>query len=127
MLDYLALMGDSSDNIPWVSGIGKVWAQKLIAQYHTLENMYEHIDEITGSTQKKLIEWKEAAFNSKMLVQLMYIPDMEQKSLEEYKLHVDFNRFRTILIDQRWFTSAHKAIDELRRQWIMPEQTSLFG
>jgi DNA polymerase-1 len=101
MLDYLALTGDASDNVPGVMGIGKVGAQKLIAQYHTLENMYEHIDEITGATQRKLIEGKEAAFHSKMLIQLMYIPDMEQKSLEEYKLHVDFDRFRTILIDQR--------------------------
>ncbi len=127
MLDYLSLVGDASDNVPGVSWIGKVGAQKLIAEYTTLENIYDNIDDISGWTQQKLIDGKESAFHSKMLIQLMDVPDMEGKVLKDYMLDLDFDRFRTVMIDQRWFTSARKAIDELRLQRVMPEQTSLFG
>ncbi len=54
-LDYLALMGDSADNIPGVAGIGKVSAQKLLAIYGNLDNIYAHADEIKGAMGKKII------------------------------------------------------------------------
>lgn len=127
MLDYLALVGDASDNVKGVPGIGKVGAQKLIAQYGTLEKLYDHLDDITGATQQKLRDGRESAFHSKMMIQLMDVPEIGHKSIDDYQLDIDFDRFRTILIDQWWFTSAHKAIDELRRARVMPEQTSLFG
>lgn len=46
-IDVKALMGDASDNIPGVTGIGEKTASKIIAQYHSIENAYEHIEEIT--------------------------------------------------------------------------------
>lgn len=68
IIDYLAICGDSSDNIPGVRGIGPKGAQKLLSEYETLENIYEHIEEIKPpGTQKKLIESKEMAFLSKQL------------------------------------------------------------
>lgn len=65
--DYKGLAGDSSDNIPGVKGIGKKTAQELISQYKTIENIYENIDSIKGSTQKKLVENYEMAIKSKQL------------------------------------------------------------
>src|SRR5665213_211815 len=59
MIDYLAIVGDSSDNVPGVRGIGPKGAQKLLGDFETLDGIYEHIDEIKGATQKKLIESKD--------------------------------------------------------------------
>lgn len=67
-IDYLALIGDSSDNIPGVKGIGPKSAEKLIQDFKTLDGIYENINLITGATQKKLIENKEEAYLSKTLV-----------------------------------------------------------
>lgn len=70
-LDLKALKGDASDNIPGVPGIGEKTAVKLLNQYGTLEGVYEHIDEITGSTQKKLKEGEESAKMSYFLAKIM--------------------------------------------------------
>ena len=65
MIDLKGLMGDSSDNIPGVKGIGEKTALKLLKDYTTVENLYDHIDEITGSTKQKLIDGKQSAYMSK--------------------------------------------------------------
>lgn len=65
MIDLKALAGDSSDNIPGVKGIGEKTALNLLEKYETIENLYEHIDEIKGKTQEKLIADKDMAFMSK--------------------------------------------------------------
>ena len=64
MIDLKALMGDSSDNIPGVKGIGEKTAIKLISTYHSLDNLYEHIEEIAGKTKEKLLDGKESAYMS---------------------------------------------------------------
>ena len=64
IIDLKALMGDSSDNIPGVKGIGEKTALKLLNQYKTLDGIYEHIDEIKGSTHDKLINDKDNAYMS---------------------------------------------------------------
>ncbi len=65
MIDYKALAGDASDNIPGVKGIGDKTAINLLKTYDTIEDIYEHIDEIKGKMQEKLIADKESAFISK--------------------------------------------------------------
>lgn len=68
MIDYLALVGDSSDDIPGVAGIGPKTALPLIQRFITLENIYKNIDEIEKqSIVNKLKENKENAFLSKEL------------------------------------------------------------
>lgn len=64
MVDLKALMGDSSDNIPGVRGIGEKTAINLLKDYGTLENLYDHVDDIKGKMREKLIEDKENAFMS---------------------------------------------------------------
>ena len=68
MIDLKALMGDSSDNIPGVKGIGEKGAIKLVSEYKTIDNIYENIDKIKGATKIKLIDGKEDAYYSKDLV-----------------------------------------------------------
>ena len=68
-INFQAIVGDSSDNVPGVKGIGKVGASKLINKYHTLENIYDDIKNAgTANIQKKLLEGKESAFLSRELV-----------------------------------------------------------
>ncbi|HLR79090.1 MAG TPA: DNA polymerase I [Bacillota bacterium] len=69
MIDFKALMGDSSDNIPGVPGVGEKTAQKLLKQYESLEDVYEHIDDVSGKRLKEnLKKHKDDAFMSKDLV-----------------------------------------------------------
>ena len=67
IIDLKALMGDSADNIPGVKGIGEKTALKLLNEYETVDNVYEHIDEIKGKLKEKLVTDKEKAFLSKYL------------------------------------------------------------
>jgi len=64
IIDLKALMGDSSDNIPGVKGIGEKTALKLLQEYGSLENIYANIDKIKGKNQEKLINDKDNAFMS---------------------------------------------------------------
>jgi len=69
IIDLLALIGDASDNIPGVKGIGEKTAQPLIEKYGTVDNLYASIDDIERETvKKKLIEGRESAILSKELV-----------------------------------------------------------
>ena len=65
MVDLKGLMGDSSDNIPGVKGIGEKTALKLLQKYVSVEGVYEHIDEISGAVKNKLVDGKDSAFASK--------------------------------------------------------------
>ena len=65
MIDLKGLMGDPSDNIPGVKGIGEKTALKLLKEYDTIENLYDHIDELKGAVKTKLESDKKAAFDSK--------------------------------------------------------------
>lgn len=67
IIELKALMGDTSDNIPGVKGIGEKTALSLLERFQSVENIYANIDEITGKNKEKLIEDKEMAFISKTL------------------------------------------------------------
>ena len=64
IIDLKALMGDSSDNIPGVKGVGEKTALKLLHEYKTLDGIYENIDKIKGKLQEKLINDKDNAYMS---------------------------------------------------------------
>lgn len=69
ILDLKALMGDSSDNIPGVPGVGEKTAIKLLKQFGTVEELYEQVDEVSGKKLKeKLTNYRDEAFMSKELV-----------------------------------------------------------
>lgn len=70
IVDYLALIGDSSDNVPGVSGIGPKGAQELLAQYGSLENLLQHVDDLKGKKREILLKEKEMARLSRRLVTL---------------------------------------------------------
>ena len=67
IIDLKALMGDSSDNIPGVKGIGEKTALSLLSTYQTVDNLYEHADDLSGKTKEKIEQGKDSAFLSKTL------------------------------------------------------------
>ena len=67
MIDIKALMGDTSDNISGVPGIGEKGAVKLITQYGGLDGVYAHAEEIAGALGKKLRDGRQSAYDSKFL------------------------------------------------------------
>ncbi|PIE04844.1 MAG: DNA polymerase I [Spirochaetales bacterium] len=69
IIDYLALIGDSSDNIPGVAGIGPKTASSILAEWENLDNLYEHLEEAaSGARLKKLQKGRESAYFSRKLV-----------------------------------------------------------
>ena len=73
--DLKGLMGDSSDNIPGVPGVGEKTALKLLAEYQSVEKLLEHVDEVKGKLGEKLAQNKEIAILSKKLATIdRYVP-----------------------------------------------------
>lgn len=100
MVDYLALIGDSSDDIPGVAGIGPKSAVPLIQKYGTIENIYKHIEEIEkAGIKKKLEASKENAFISKELATIFCeVPidfDFEHAKFTD----PDFDKLKEILFE----------------------------
>ncbi len=85
MIDLKGLMGDTSDNIPGVRGIGEKTALKLLQEYDSIENIYVHIEELKGSIKEKLINEKDKAFMSKSLATI-YKEVPINKSLDDVKI-----------------------------------------
>lgn len=77
IIDLKSLMGDASDNIPGVPGVGEKTAMTLITEYGTLDNIYANIDKINGKLKDKLIENKELAYLSYRLATIDSDVDVE--------------------------------------------------
>ncbi len=125
MLDYLALLGDSSDNIPGVAGIGPKKASDLIKQYGSLDQIYAHLDDLSPDFKQKLSEQREIAYMSRQLVNLQIIPDFSPV-LSDLVCTIDFERYKQVLVKDFHFSSLEKPLDEMKRKFVMPQQTSLF-
>jgi len=98
VVDYKALCGDSSDNIPGVRGIGAKTAVKLLKEYGSLDNIYAALENIKGAVNKKLAEGKEAAYHSQYMAQLRWDVPIEI-SLEDCQLTgFDMRRVEPILL-----------------------------
>lgn len=109
MIDYLALIGDSSDNVPGVRGIGPKGAQKLLEEYGTLEAIYKNIDQIKGSTQEKLKNGKADAEISKRLVTI--VTDMDLPTdIETYRRKPFHQTELRALLEELNFKNFEKTI-----------------
>ena len=85
LIDVKGLMGDSSDNIPGVPGVGEKTAVKLIQEFGSLENLYDHLESVKGKkVVERLSQHREQAFMSRKLGRIIRDIDM-QCSLEDYR------------------------------------------
>ena len=109
-IDYLAIVGDSSDNIPGVAGIGPKGAQKLLEDYETLDGIYKNIDAIkSASIKEKLSKSKEQAYLSQKLVTIVQdikvSEDMDEYVIRPYKM----DKLTNLLVELN-FKSFEKAL-----------------
>jgi DNA polymerase-1 len=97
-IDFQAIVGDSSDNVPGVKGIGVKGAAKLINEFHTLENIYANIEKCgTPRIQKLLLEYKESAFLSRELVKMR---DDVYDALDLSKFVFEERNYLSCLVDE---------------------------
>ncbi|QSX07025.1 DNA polymerase I [Sedimentibacter sp. zth1] len=108
-VDLKALMGDKSDNIPGVGGVGEKTAIKLIKEYHNLDSLYEHIEEIKGKLKEKLENDKMQAYMSKTLSKIVTDIPVEI-DLNEYKLQEADGQKLLKLYDDLEFKNFKKRI-----------------
>jgi DNA polymerase-1 len=126
IIDYLALIGDHADNVKWVEWIWPKKALSLVQKYWTIENIYEHLDELTPDLRSKLENDRESAFFSKHLIQLMYVEDLKWASLENYTLKIDFDKWEELLLKKWEFNSMSKLFQEIKKTYTQPQQLGLF-
>ena len=116
--DYLAIIGDTSDNIPGITGLGPKSAVSLLQTYGSLEAIYEHLPEIGGKKQKTLEEEKDIAFLSKKLVALQYnvpFPKNEdffrlgEQDIEELRTFYQQKNFSSLLKQLPQKKDPHKS------------------
>ena len=125
VIDMLGLMGDTSDNVPGVPGIGPKTAQKLIAQYGSVEGLLDHVDELKGKQKENVETYREQALLSKELVTIhlnvpldLGLEDLAVKKRDEQKLKTLFAELEFSTLSKRLFGNDFN-VDQ--------QQTSLFG
>ncbi len=108
-VDLKALMGDSSDNIPGVSGVGEKTALKLMQEYKSLDNIYENIDAIKGKLKEKLETDKMQAYMSQTLARIVTDIPIEF-NIEEFKVQKPDMKELSDLYDELEFRIFKKRI-----------------
>ncbi|HOK09591.1 MAG TPA: DNA polymerase I [Candidatus Hydrogenedens sp.] len=123
--DALALIGDSADNVPGVPGIGDKTAKKLMEKYCSLENLYKHLDEISGKIKKSLEDHKEDVFSFRKLLTLrkdapigFSIKDLKRKPINEEILREELHNlsFLSLIRELQLTSSEHKKQMEINKQ-----------
>lgn len=122
-IDLKGLMGDKSDNIPGVPGVGEKTGIKLIKQFGSIENLVEHTDELKGSIKKKIEENKEEAIHSKWLATIVRdVPiefDLDKMIFGDYKVEDVIEKFQFFK-----FTSLIKKVMDMSGDSNMAEDNS---
>ncbi len=108
IIEYKALAGDSSDNIPGCSGVGDKTAKDLLSEYKCVDGIYEHIDEIKGKLKEKLENNKDMVMLSKRLATIDVFADVEC-SLDDI---VYLNRISDDAIDMMKYLQFKKLIEK---------------
>ena len=101
LVDLKALVGDTSDNIPGVRGVGEKTAVTLLKEYGTLEEIYEHIEEVPGRFQKKLIDGKDQANLSRELGRIV----------TDVPIEFDLEACRTVGYDRDAITELFRVLE----------------
>ena len=130
VVDMLGLMGDASDNIPGIPGVGEKTAAKLLKQYDTLENVLANADKITGSMGEKVRAGKDSAIMSKKLATIItnvpvtfHEEDFRLKEKNIPALTEIFNALEFKTLGKRILGSEFEVVSKVNTE----EQTDLFG
>jgi len=114
VIDFLGLMGDASDNIPGIPGVGEVTARKLLEEYGSVENLLENAKYIKNDTLRNKVEnGRESAIISKQLATIILDVPIE---FNEEKLHLDppdVERLKTLLDELEFRNFAQRVFTDL--------------
>ena len=110
--DYLAIVGDSSDNIPGVFGIGPKGAQKLLEEYGDLDNIYKKLDQIPKKTAEKLKTSEKKAFLSKKLARIVTDIDLKKFLTSFQRQPIQIEKLKEILKELGFKTFEKKLCGE---------------
>ncbi len=116
VVDYKALCGDKSDNIPGVKGIGEKTAVQLLNSYGSLDQVYASLDQIKGATRKKLEEGKDTAYHSQYMAQLVLNVPLEL-DLEDCKLKGFDQDILEPILEKLEFKSSLSKINQLQQRF----------
>ncbi|MDU5418341.1 DNA polymerase I [Peptoniphilus harei] len=118
-IELKALMGDSSDNIPGIYGIGEKTGLKLVRQFHTLENLYDNIDDVSGKKlKKKLVDGKTAAFMSKKLGTIVRDVPIEESLDDLKKLDYDYEKLSELYREFEFNSMLDRLPEEYRKEEV---------
>lgn len=124
IIDLKSLMGDSSDNIPGVKGVGEKTALNLVQKYGSLDGVYEHIEEQKGALKQKLINDKETAYLSHTLATIDTHCDIDT-DVEKMRVKMPFSKeVKRMFIDLEFKTLYKKEglFDESEDEYIKAEE-----
>lgn len=129
VIDILGLMGDTVDNIPGCPGIGPKTAMKLISSYHSVDGLYEHIEELKGKQKEKLIENEGQVRLSRKLAKIIQDVPLD---VDENKLLMeepDRDKLKDIFIELEFRTMTKKLdpVNKKEKEDVKFEQGTLFG
>ena len=126
VIDLKALMGDSSDNIPGVPGVGEKTALKLLIEYGDLDGVYEHADEIKGKLGEKLRDNKESAYFSRRMATI-YREVPIPYTFEDFKYNGPTDELDDFFYDLEFYSliNKHKNKDEVKIDHTFKELTNV--
>lgn len=118
-IELKALMGDSSDNIPGIYGIGEKTGLKLVRQFHTLENLYDNIEDVSGKKLKeKLVDGKMSAFMSKKLGTIVRDVPIEESLDDLKKLDYDYEKLSELYREFEFNSMLDRLPEEYRKEEV---------
>lgn len=118
-IELKALMGDSSDNIPGIYGIGEKTGLKLVRQFHTLENLYDNIEDVSGKKLKeKLVDGKMSAFMSKKLGTIVRDVPIEESLDDLKKLDYDYEKLSELYREFEFNSMLDRIPEEYRKEEV---------
>ncbi len=115
-VDLKALMGDPSDNIPGVTGVGEKTALELIKSYFSLDGVYDNVDKIKGKLQEKVRDSKDMAYLSKELSKIKTDVELDVK-LDDFLYDFPFNEQVHALFEEYEFNSLLKRNDLFKEEY----------
>lgn len=130
IIDLKSMMGDSSDNIPGIAGVGEKTALSLVEKYGSLENLYSHIDELSGKLKEKVENSKDIAYLSKTLATINVKLDIPVKDEDmgysfpfgaaTKKLFIDLD-FKNVLRREELFLADDEISVSVKKNKELPE------
>ena len=127
VIDYLALMGDSSDNIPGIPKVGKKTAANLLQEFGSIEGIYEHIDEVPGKVVKNnLIEYQAQLKQARELVTIVRDAPVDFKLEDMLPLPADYEKLTELYQELEFNTKLRKLQEEMGELPTPQRERSLF-